>query len=92
MTNHPRGYNPGKFLREWFPEQTKSIPCIVIWTIIFIADAALIFWAANTLGFDILEVSNYNLRTTLMVIYLVIALGLFAIETFIYNKLISLFR
>lgn len=85
--------NPGKALRELFPEQTKSIPAIIIWTIVFLADAALVFAAAGYLGFSILG-SDFTAkeRTLILGLYLIIALVLFWAETAVYNKLRGLFR
>lgn len=84
-------YNPGKFLSEWFPEQTKTIPRIIIWAIVYIADVVLVFWLASRLGIAILQL-QYQLRSVVVMLYLVAALGIFSLEAFVYNKLISLFR
>ena len=85
-------YNPGGFLSEWFPEQTKSPLRIVLWMIVYILDVVLVFWLAGKLGFDILSVSTYQLRSVVLGLYLVIALCIFRVEAFIYNKLHALFR
>ncbi len=79
----------GIFLREWFPEQTKTIPRIILWTIIFLADTALVFWLGSLLGIDLLGIS-YRLTTLLIGLYLVIAFGLFSLEAFVYNKIMGL--
>lgn len=84
-------YNPGKFLSEWFPEQTKTIPRIIVWTIIFIGDVVLVFWLMSHLGVDILSF-QYKLQGVMIMLYLVAALVVFWLETVIYNKLYSLFR
>ena len=81
-------YNPGKFLREWFPNQTKTPLHIVIWTIVYLVDVALVFLAANAIGIDILEMNvTYQLRSLILIAYLLIALGLFSLEVFLLNKI-----
>lgn len=84
-------YNPGSFLSEWFPRQTKSIPRIIIWTIVYIADVVLVFWLASRLGIAILEL-QYQLRTVAVMLYLVIALVPFCAEAYLSDKIESLFR
>jgi len=81
----------GKWLREWFPEQTKSIPSILCWTVVYILDVILVFWVANLLGIHILEVQN-KLITVLAGLYMVIALVIFWAETAIYNRIVAAIR
>ena len=81
----------GKWLRECFPEQTKSIKSICIWTLVYIVDAVLVFWIAAKLGIDLIQLP-YRLTSIIAGVYLVIALGLFWAETAIYNKLLSSYR
>ena len=81
----------GKWLRELFPEQTKNIPSIILWTIVYILDVILVFWLASLLGIDILQFP-YQLTTVLVGIYMVIALVLFWVETTIYNRLLANYR
>ena len=85
---HP---HTGKWLREWFPEQTKSIPSIILWTVIYILDTVLVFWLAAKLGIPLLEF-HHQLQTVIMGLYLVIALVLFWLETAVYNKIIAAIR
>ena len=40
----------GKWLWECFPEQTKSVKSICIWTFVYIVDTILVFWLAAKLG------------------------------------------
>lgn len=80
-----RRYN---FLREWFPYQFRSIPSIIVWTLVFIVDVVLVFVAAHLIGFNIFTAElEYRLRTLILMGYLLIAFGLFCLESFIYNKL-----
>jgi len=81
----------GKWLREWFPEQTKSIPGILCWTVVYILDVILVFWVADLLGIHILELP-YRLTTLLTGLYLVIALVIFWVETVIYNRIAAAIR
>ena len=81
----------GKWLREWFPEQTKSVKSILIWSLVYIADTILVFWLAAKLGFDLMQLP-YQLVSVVAGLYLIIALVLFWVETTIYNKLLSNYR
>ena len=85
---HP---HTGKWLREWFPEQTKSIPSIILWTVIYILDVVLVFWLAARLGISILEF-HHQTQTVIAGAYLVIALVLFWLETAVYNKIMDAIR
>ena len=76
----------GKWRREWFPEQTKNIPSILCWTVVYILDVVLVFFVANLLGIHILELP-YRLTTLLTGLYLVIALAIFWLETIVYNRI-----
>ena len=81
----------GKWLREWFPEQTKSVRSICIWTVVYILDAILVFWIAAKLGIDLMQLP-YRLISLIAGLYLGIALVIFWGETAIYNKLLSNYR
>ena len=81
----------GKWLREWFPEQTKSVKSILIWSLVYITDVIVIFWLAAKLGIDLMQLP-YRLTSLVAGLYLILALGLFWCETAIYNKLLSDYR
>ena len=85
---HP---HTGKWLRELFPEQTKNIPSIIVWTLVYILDVALIFWLAYLLGIELLQLP-YRLQTVVTGIYMIIALGLFWLETIVYNRIAAAIR
>jgi len=85
---HP---HTGKWLREWFPEQTKSVKSILIWTVVYILDVCLVFWATHALGIELMELP-YRLITVVAGVYLVLALVLFWAETAIFNRLLSRHR
>ena len=82
-------YNPGKLLRQVFPEQTKSALHIVIWSIIFIADLVAVFFLLEHFG-----ISWFGANASELYLILLIGGGLvlFCVETFVYNKLHALFR
>lgn len=79
--------NPGKVLKQIFPEQTKNNLSIIIWTIVFIADLVLVYFTAGWLGIDLLGIRQVGLM-----LFIGAGLALFWLETFIYNHLIRLFR
>ena len=83
--------NPGKFLTELFPEQTKTPLRIIIWTIIFIADLVGMYFLLDLIGIRWLDCGTFIHE---YYIFFLIGGGfiLFCVETFIYNKLHSLFR
>ena len=81
----------GKWLREWFPEQAKSVKSILIWSLVYITDVIVIFWLAAKLGIDLMQLP-YRLTSVVAGLYLIIALGLFWVQTAIYNKLLSNYR
>ena len=81
----------GKWLREWFPEQTKSVKSILIWSLVYITDVIVIFWLAAKLGINLMQLP-YRLTSVVAGLYLIIALGLFWVQTAIYNKLLSNYR
>ena len=81
----------GKWLREWFPEQTKSIKHILCWAVVYILDVCLVFWAAAQLGIDLMELP-YRLTSLLAGLYMVIALVVFWAETAVYNRILANYR
>ena len=85
---HP---HTGKWLREWFPEQTKSIPRIILWTIVYILDVILVFFLAGMLGFSIVGIP-YQIQTVIAGLYLIVALVLFWMEASLYNRILRWFR
>ena len=78
----------GKCIREMFPEQTNSLLSIIIWTVLFLIDIAVVFYVAHLLGFNILKANNKNVLT----VYLVLAGILLGIEIFLHRVFRSLFR
>lgn len=80
MADYHKRYN---FLKEMFPGQFNTIPSIIIWTLVFLADVALVFWAAWMLGFPIGALGHS--AKLLLIVYLSIAFGLFCLESYLYN-------
>ena len=81
----------GKWLREWFSEQTKSVKSILLWSVVYILDVCLVFWAAGLLGIDLMKLP-YRLITLAAGLYLVIALAVFWLETTVYNRILIKYR
>lgn len=81
-------FDIGKNVREMFPEQTNSVLSIMIWTILFLIDIAVVFYVAHLLGFDILKANNKNVLT----VYLLLAGILLGVEIFLHRVFRSLFR
>ena len=81
----------GKWLREVFPEQTKSVKSILIWSLVFIADIALVFLVAVKLGLNLTEIP-YQFSRVLSGVFIAVALLLFWLETAVYNKILSNYR
>lgn len=75
--------SPYYILTLLFPKQFRSIPSTIIWTIVFLLDAAVVFWAAHLLGFQILNTGSWATPA----VCLLIAFGLFCLESFLYNRI-----
>lgn len=84
------GHHIGAELRAMFPEQTRSIPVLLIWTVVYLLDAALVFWLYFKLGFGF--GGSQDSQMVMISLLLIAALALLRVETFIYNKIVSLFR
>lgn len=75
-----------------FPEQTKTVPRIIIWSIILIADLILGAVADHCLGIE-LDPMLYSLERTLhIVIIFGVGIGAFLLETYIWNTIAKLLR
>ena len=84
--------NPGKFLTELFPEQTKTPLRIIIWTVIFILDLAAMYFLLDLVGIHWLHPQYPSLQRYYLFFLIGGGFSIFWIETFIYNKLHALFR
>lgn len=80
-------------LTTLFPEQTKTLPRIIIWSIIFLADLTVgIFGAAyfGLIGFE--KYSNQNqamLGSTLLILGII---GVFWLQGVIWGAIMNLFQ
>ena len=72
------------FLKEMFPQQFDTVPHIIIWTLVFLADVAIVFVGAYFLGFPLLTGIWYKVG---FILYMVAAFALFCLESWIYTKL-----
>lgn len=71
----------GKHVREMFPEQTRSILSILLWTVLYVVNLVLVLAVAHWLGFNIFVNKNT------LYIYLAIAAVPFLFEMWIIEKL-----
>lgn len=79
-------YNPGKFLRELFPEQTATPMQTLKWLVLYLANVALVFLGAWALGWNPLEISH-SLQKALTLVFLALALLLFSGEIALWNRI-----
>lgn len=75
------------FLKELFPKQFDTVPHIIIWTIVFLADVALVFVAAWLLHIPLPIGGTWGKIG--LILYLVVAFALFCLESFVYNRIIE---
>ena len=74
------------FLKELFPGQFNTPVSIIIWTIIFLVDVAIVFGIAALLGIP-LPIGRTFWGQIGLTVYLIIAFALFCLESFVYNKI-----
>ena len=79
-------YKKNLFLKEMFPGQFNTIPSIIIWTVVFLIDVAIVFALAHLLGIP-LPVGGNLWGKIGVTVYLIVALALFCLESFVYNKI-----
>lgn len=80
-------------LTTLFPEQTKTLPRIIVWSIIFLADLVLVVFGA--FHFGLLDFGQYtSMRNlTLPGLLLLAALfGIFWLQGFIWYSIVRFFR
>lgn len=80
-------YKKNFFLKELFLKQFDTIPHIILWTIVFLIDIAIVFGAAHLLDIPLPIGGTWGKIG--LILYLVIAFGLFCLESFVYNKIIE---
>ena len=74
------------FLKELFPRQFNSPVSIIIWTIIFLIDVAIVFGLAALLGIP-LPIGGTVWGKIGLPVYLTLSFTLFCLESFVYNKI-----
>lgn len=74
----------GEFLKSLFPEQTKTLPRIIIWSFIFLIDLMLVAFGTFYLGF---EFSKW-----LIVVVFIGSVFLFWLQGYIWSTILKLFR
>ena len=83
MSDYHKRFN---FLGELFPNQFRSIPSIIIWTIVYLIDVAIVFAVAHLLDIPLpIGISMWG--KVGLALYLIIAFALFCLESFVYNKI-----
>ena len=78
--------NPGKWIRELFPNQTKNIPTILLWTVIFFLDILLVFCLTNLFGITLLGMP-YKKMVFFVLLYCIVAFALFYAEAKLWDKI-----
>ena len=78
--------NPGKWIRELFPNQTKNVPTILLWSVIFILNIVLVFYAASLIGITLLGM-NYKKMAFLVLILCLVAFVLFFAEAKLWDAI-----
>jgi len=71
------------FLKELFPRQFDTIPHIIIWTLVYILDVAVVFVVAHFLEIPLPIGGTWGKIG--LPLYLIIAFGMFCLESFLYN-------
>ena len=80
-----RGYS--SLLRSFFPEQFKTVPRTIVWSIIFFLDLTVVVLAGYYWG--LLSSGNTKLNLFLC---LAAVFGLFWLQGFVWYKFVKLFR
>ena len=80
-------------LTTLFPEQTKTVPRIIVWSIIFLVD--LILGIGGAAYYGLLQFDKFRTSNELMLagglLVLVIA-GVFWLQGFLWYKIVNFFR
>ena len=74
------------FLKELFPRQFNSPVSIIIWTILFLVDVAIVFGLAALLGIP-LPIGGTVWGKIGLTVYLTLSFALFCLESFVFNKI-----
>ena len=74
------------FLKEMFPKQFDTIPHIIIWTVVFLVDIAIVFGIAHLLSIP-LPIGGTVWGKIGLTLYLIIAFALFCLESWVYTRI-----
>lgn len=78
-------------LTTLFPEQTKTLPRILVWSVIFLID--LMIGAYCIYRYDLLAWCSNQAGTTLAYgIFFLVVVGVFWLQGWLWQKLMGLFR
>ena len=80
-------------LTTLFPEQTKTLPRIIVWTIIFLVDLILIIVSA--IHFGLLRFENYNSMNDMLIpgiLLLAVLFGIFWLQGYIWFSIVKCFQ
>ena len=80
--------NPGKWIRELFPNQTKNVPSILVWSMIFIVDLASVLWLTDFVGITMLQMQP-QIRTFVILLCAIAAFALFFLEAKVWDRICS---
>ena len=96
------GWNPytdqknraySSILTSLFPEQTKTLPRIIVWSIIFLLDLILVIGGGVYLGW--LEFGSYHSQNTMKLVsagLIALAVGLFWLQGVIWGAIVRFFQ
>ena len=80
-------------LTTLFPEQTKTLPRIIVWSIIFLLDLTLVVFAA--FHFGLLQLGNYSSMRQMTLpglLLLAVLFGIFWLQGFIWYGIAKFFQ
>ena len=80
-------------LTTLFPEQTKTLPCIIVWSIIFLLDLILVVFA--TVHFGWLQLGQFNSMRDMTlpgILLLAVLFGIFWLQGFIWYRIVHFFQ
>lgn len=86
-----RGY--AHIMTTLFPEQTKSLPRIIIWSLIFLAD--LIIGVVLAVHFGLYQFDSYSNQTAMLlgaILPILGIIGIFWLQGVIWGAIMKLFR
>ena len=80
-------------LTTLFPEQTKTIPRIILWSIVFLAD--LILGIGGAAYYGLLQFDRFRSSNEMMLaggLLLLVILGVFWLQGFLWYRIVNYFK